>query len=204
MNRIATIYVGALLTVVASLFGLVLIPEDQLAMQTVEVSLADGTQVEYPRPLDDWRELPGKRLYEGYGCIYCHSQQVRPEGFGADLDRGWGTRRSTPRDYIHDRPPLLGTMRTGPDLANIAGRNPTSAWHLLHLYDPQITSPGSVMPPFAFLFEEVNTEPDSTDAVKLPDGYRPESAWIVPSEKALRLLAYIQALKQPHLLEDVQ
>jgi cytochrome c oxidase cbb3-type subunit 2 len=205
VNRVVVIYVGVVVTVVASLFGLVLIPESQLtSIQPKTVALPDGREVVYPQPLDSWREAPGKRLYEGYGCIYCHSQQVRPSGFGADLDRGWGTRRSTPRDYLYDRPPLLGTMRTGPDLANIAGRNPSREWHLLHLYDPQITSPGSIMPPFGFLFEETAEEPDDPEAVRLPEDYRDVPAWIIPSREALELVAYIRRLRQPHALEDVQ
>ena len=41
--------------------------------------------------------------------------QVRPK---------WGDRRSAPRDYIFDRPALLGKMRMGPDLANIGKAAP--------------------------------------------------------------------------------
>jgi len=44
-------------------------------------------------------------------------------------------------------------MRTGPDLRNIGARQPSPDWHYLHLFDPQITSPGSIMAPFGFLYE---------------------------------------------------
>jgi cytochrome c oxidase cbb3-type subunit 2 len=128
------------------------------------------------------------------GCVYCHSQQVRPEGFGADIDRGWGQRRSVPRDYVLQDPPYLGTMRTGPDLANIGVRQPTDQWHYLHLYDPQITSPGSVMPPFKFLYE----------TTELPESYASEPTWIIPSKDAMNLVAYLKSLQQLHNLEDVQ
>jgi cytochrome c oxidase cbb3-type subunit 2 len=50
---------------------------------------------------------------------------VRSSAFGADIARNWGQRRSVARDYIFDRPHLMGTMRTGPDLANIGARQPT-------------------------------------------------------------------------------
>ena len=66
----------------------------------------------------------GRKVYMANGCIYCHSQQVRPDYGGADIIRKWGDRRSAPRDYIFDRPVLLGKMRMGPDLANIGKRAP--------------------------------------------------------------------------------
>src|SRR5205807_575780 len=57
-------------------------------------------------------------------CFYCHSEQVRADYAASDIDRKWGDRRSAPRDYIFDRPALLGKMRLGPDLANIGKRAP--------------------------------------------------------------------------------
>jgi cytochrome c oxidase cbb3-type subunit 2 len=51
-------------------------------------------------------------------------QQVRADYAGSDIERGWGTRRSAPRDYIFDRPVLIGRMRIGPDLANVGKRAP--------------------------------------------------------------------------------
>ena len=89
MNNILTITVGVLLTVVASLLGLVLIPGWQFEqLPTKELTAADGTVTEYPVPLDPQTAGRGREVYRGLGCLYCHSQQVRPEGFGADLDRG--------------------------------------------------------------------------------------------------------------------
>ena len=126
----------------------------------------------YPIPLVGLAAL-GEQVYARNGCIYCHSQQVRPEGFGADFERGWGPRRTVARDYLYNRRVMLGTMRTGPDLANIGARQPSKSWHHLHLYNPQITSPGSIMPPFAFLYEErpIVGEP-SVDALDLPPDLR--------------------------------
>ena len=206
MNRIMTLTLGIVTVVVASLIGLVVIPERQLdSFGPVTVTTTDGRQETYPEPLEDWREQPGKRHYESLGCIYCHSQQVRPEDFGADLLRGWGRRRSVPRDYLFDDPPLLGSMRTGPDLANTAQRQPSADWHYLHLYDPQITSPGSVMPSLKFLFEVTDKEPRSTsDAVQLPEDYTEDKRWIVPSQRAIELVGYLLSLDQKHALEEVQ
>jgi cytochrome c oxidase cbb3-type subunit 2 len=206
VNRIITLTLGIVLAVVASLLGLVLIPERQLDLfGPVTVTTADGQRETYPKPLDEWQEQPGKKHYQSLGCIYCHSQQVRPEEFGADLLRGWGRRRSVPRDYLFDDPPLLGSMRTGPDLANLAQRQPSTQWHYLHLFDPQITSPGSVMPSFRFLFEEADEEPQAaTGAVQLPDGYTKEKRWIVPTARARELVGYLLSLDQKHSLEDVR
>jgi hypothetical protein len=61
-------------------------------------------------------------------------------------------RRSVPLDYIFDRPHQLGTMRTGPDLINIGNRQTSPEWHHTHLYNPRLTSPGSIMPDFSYLY----------------------------------------------------
>jgi len=209
MNRIPIIMAGVLATVIASLFGLVLIPSMQFRqMQPKEVMAADGSTTVYPIALDPYNEAPGKEVYRAMGCIYCHSQQVRPEGFGADIERGWGNRRSVPRDYILQDPPYLGTMRTGPDLANIGMRQPSQEWHYLHLYDPQITSPGSVMPPFKFLYETtVGKKPDpplGSPVIQLPESYASQPTWIIPNKEAMDLVSYLQSLNQLFDLEEVQ
>ena len=130
------------------------------------------------------------------GCVYCHSQQVRPERFGADIQRGWGSRRTVARDYLYETPHLLGTMRTGPDLANIAVRQPSYDWHHLHLYNPRLTSPGSIMPAFAFLYDEI-TVPDAEDpprdAVAIPNT---NGRYIVPTRRARQLFRYLMSLEK--------
>ncbi len=91
------------------------------------------------------------------------------EGFGADVERGWGRRQSVPRDYILQKRVLLGTMRTGPDLANVGGRPLNSDWRHQHLYNPRITSEGSLSPPFAYPYEVREIEGDpSPNAVPIP------------------------------------
>src|SRR5437763_12558944 len=66
----------------------------------------------------------GERVYASNGCVYCHSQKVRPDYIANDIERKWGNRRSAPRDYIFERPVFLGKMRMGQDLANIGARAP--------------------------------------------------------------------------------
>ena len=52
------------------------------------------------------------------------ASRCAPDYAGSDIERKWGKRRSAPRDYIFDRPVLLGKMRMGPDLANVGKRPP--------------------------------------------------------------------------------
>jgi cytochrome c oxidase cbb3-type subunit 2 len=201
MNRVPLLYIGVLFTVLFSFAGLALIPERQLGGIEPLVN-DDGTT--YPVKPSGLVEH-GRRIYVANGCIYCHTQQVRPEGFGADIDRGWGTRRTVARDHIFDRPPLLGTMRTGPDLTNIGLRQPSDDWHLLHLYNPEITSPGSTMPPFAFLFDELEPGFERPyDALDFPPEWDPgENVVIVPTADAKALVAYLKSLDASHPVPEV-
>ncbi len=201
MNRVTLLYVGILFTVVLSFAGLTIVPQQQLGSLEPIVN-DDGT--EYPiEPTG--LVAHGRSVYISLGCMYCHSQQVRPPGFGADIERGWGSRRTVARDHIYDRPPLLGTMRTGPDLANIGLRQPSSDWHLLHLYNPEITSPGSIMPPFSFLFDELTLEIERPyDALSFPPAWDPgEDVIIVPTFDATALVAYLKSLNASHPVPEV-
>jgi cytochrome c oxidase cbb3-type subunit 2 len=201
VNRAVYLYVGILFTVIASFAGLVTIPERQLR-GLEPVTTADGGS--YPvEPSGMVAE--GRAVYVADGCLYCHSQQVRPPDFGADIDRGWGARRTVARDHIWDDPPLLGTMRTGPDLANIGVRQPSDNWHLLHLYHPVITSPGSIMPPHPFLFERQQIALEQPhDALDFPPEWREEGAVVVPTRRAKALVAYLKSLDHGHPLPEVQ
>jgi cbb3-type cytochrome oxidase cytochrome c subunit len=93
----------------------------------------------------------GARVYAANGCIYCHSQQVRAEYAGADIERKWGDRRSAPRDYIFERPVFLGKMRMGQDIANIGARAPAEQESPAPASSPATqgaaASPGASKPP---------------------------------------------------------
>ena len=95
-------------------------------------------------------------------------------------------------------------MHTGPDLSNIGQRQPSADWHLSHLYNPQITSKGSIMPPYAFLFEKrkIGATPAS-NAVKLTGEFAPPPGYeIVPTEEAKNLVAYLISLKADAALPE--
>jgi cytochrome c oxidase cbb3-type subunit 2 len=140
----------------------------------------------------------GAEHYRSLGCVYCHTQQVRPEGYGSDIERGWGRRRTVSRDYIQDKTVMLGTMRTGPDLTNIGERQADAAWHYRHLYNPQITSPGSIMPPHGFLFDvrAISQAGRSTNALVLEGSFAPPAGQeVIPTRRAEQLVAYLRSLK---------
>jgi cytochrome c oxidase cbb3-type subunit 2 len=132
----------------------------------------------------------GRHVYIGLGCVYCHSQQPRDRAFGPDFARGWG-RVSTPGDYVYDDPHLLGTMRTGPDLFNIASRQPSPDWHYSHLYQPRAVVSGSIMPAFPFLFANKPRAESGDHIVQVPPAFAPKSGVIVASPDAQALVAYL-------------
>ena len=188
ITRAALIFIGAFAAILMSYTALSLVPQLQVA--TIEPT--PGTR-DYIYP-----EEVGREVYIREGCIYCHSQQVRPEGFGSDIERGWGPRGSLPGDYVYQRPHLLGTMRTGPDLHDVASRQPSRDWHLAHLYNPRSVSPGSVMPPYPWLFEVKPPEAvaRSEEPVPIaPDYAPPDGQVVVPTEEAEALYAYLMTLK---------
>ncbi len=194
MNRFRIIFTGFILTFFSSWVGLVLLPIITVGDFKQTVDPATGAKM--PPDLSAL-EKRGQQVYVSQGCIYCHSQQIRPERAGTDIARGWGSRRTIADDYMAQGRALLGTMRTGPDLSNIGTRNPSDTWHLMHLYNPQTTSKGSNMPPFSFLFIEREIKHDkSPDALSLPAEFAPpEGMEIVPSEDAKALVAYLKSLK---------
>ena len=121
MKGLAPLFLGIFGTFAFSWVGLTVIPNWQIGHLNPQ-SDEEGTDI-YPMP-QSGMVTRGARVYAANGCNYCHSQQVRSEYAGADIERKWGDRRSAPRDYIFERPALLGKMRMGQDLANIGARAP--------------------------------------------------------------------------------
>jgi cbb3-type cytochrome oxidase cytochrome c subunit len=121
MKGLAPLFLGIFGTFAFSWLGLTVIPNWQIGHLNPQ-SDEEGSDV-YPMP-QSGMVTRGARVYAANGCNYCHSEQVRAEYSGADIERKWGDRRSAPRDYIFERPVLLGKMRMGQDLANIGARAP--------------------------------------------------------------------------------
>lgn len=205
MKYFPVLLFGIFIILVSSFLGLISTSLNQLGNlkqsteslelnEAGELILVEGDPL-YPMKLSGLSEQ-GRMEYIQLGCISCHSQQVRREELGKDLERGFGQRVSVPRDYIMQSKVLLGYSRLGPDLSNVGARIKDLNWHLLHLYNPQLTSPGSLMPPFPFLFEAVQiSETTATDsALVFPEGnpYTPkEGIAIIPTKRAVALVEYL-------------
>ena len=121
MKGLTSLFLGVFGTFLFSWVGLALIPNIQIGSLDPQIK-DEGADV-YPMP-QSGMAVRGQQVYNANGCVYCHSRWVRPDYAASDLDRKWGDRRSAPRDYLFERPVLLGKMRTGPDLSNIGQRAP--------------------------------------------------------------------------------
>ncbi len=105
-------------------------------------------------------ELQGRDLYIREGCYSCHSQMIRP--FRDEVAR-YGE-FSKGGEFVYDHPFQWGSKRTGPDLARIGGKY-TDSWHYLHMREPALISPGSIMPAYPWLYD--NDLDLSTTAAKI-------------------------------------
>lgn len=113
--------------------------------------------------------IQGRAVYVSLGCVSCHTQQVRPAGQGSDIARGYGVRASVARDYVQQKPVLLGERRIGPDLANFGARaKDLASVHAAIQHNGQ----------FAFLYTGAKQE--------------------VATERAIALAAYLQSLRQDY------
>ena len=188
MTRAIVLLLGALATVIFALVILVILPGALLS------------EVKAPPDLKPYtaEELLGRQVYIENGCVYCHSQQVRDPSITTDVARGWGSRPSVPADYVFDKPHLLSTMRTGPDLINVGIRLPDAQWHLLHLYQPRALVQWSIMPPYPFLFEHKEAAAPGETVLTIPEPYAPKSGVVVVTDEAKALVAYLLSLKRDY------
>lgn len=104
-------------------------------------------------------ELEGRDIYIREGCVGCHSQMIRP--FRHEVERYGEYSKSG--EYVYDHPFLWGSKRTGPDLMRVGGKY-NDNWHFNHLWDPQSTSTGSIMPSYQWLFENKKMDFSQTEA----------------------------------------
>lgn len=161
-------------------------------------------------------ELYGRDIYVREGCYTCHSQMIRP--FRSETAR-YGE-YSKAGEFVYDHPFQWGSKRTGPDLARLGGKYPDS-WHYNHMLDPTSMSPGSIMPPYPWLFDD-QLDVSSTVAkikamkrlgVPYPENYEHMAAAdmetqakqitgslekdgisILPDREVVALIAYLQRL----------
>jgi cytochrome c oxidase cbb3-type subunit 2 len=221
MNRSLYLFVGIIGSFALSTYALVIVPQKQLGALQPQTAEDEGKITDI-YPIKNAGVKSGREVYASEGCFYCHSQQVRDEQNGTDLERGWGTRRTVARDYIFERTPYLGSMRLGPDLANVGSskwRNEPedenskyrpakrdAAWHLLHLYAPRTVIKESNMPPYRYLFETRKISGQrSADALDLTGADAPKPGYeVVPKPEAKDLVRYLLSLDKTHPLKEVK
>jgi cytochrome c oxidase cbb3-type subunit 2 len=92
-------------------------------------------------------QLEGRDIYIREGCHVCHTQMVRP--LRAEVER-YG-HYSVAGESVYEHPFLWGSKRTGPDLARVGGRY-SDEWHKVHLFNPRIVVPESIMPAYPHLY----------------------------------------------------
>jgi cytochrome c oxidase cbb3-type subunit I/II len=132
-----------LLTTVAILFGGII---EFIPTFLVKSNVPTLASVKPYTPL----ELEGRDIYVAEGCYNCHSQMIRP--FRSETER-YGE-YSKAGEYVYDHPFQWGSKRTGPDLQRVGGKYP-DAWHYNHMIDPGSMSPGSLMPPYPWLADDL-------------------------------------------------
>jgi len=218
MNRTTSLLTGIIGSFALSVYALVIVPQQQLGGLQPQFTDDEGKIVDIYPIENEGIVKAGRAVYASEGCIYCHSQQIRDEQNGLDIERGWGVRRTVARDYIFDNPPFLGSSRLGPDLSNVgsakwrnepenedadhkpAKRN--AKWHLLHLYNPRVIVGESNMPSYRYLFTKRKISGQrSVEALDVPveDGYE-----IVPKPEAKNLVGYLLSLDKSHPLKEVK
>lgn len=95
-------------------------------------------------------ELAGRDLYIREGCYACHSQMIRP--FRDERERYGHFSLAT--ESMYDFPMKWGSKRTGPDLARVGGKY-SDEWHHRHFMRPQDVVPGSIMPAYPWLADNL-------------------------------------------------
>ena len=133
-----TVLFSVLVTIAILIGGAVEI----VPLLTVPSNIPEITSVKPYTPL----ELEGRDIYIREGCNNCHSQMIRP--FRSEVER-YGE-YSKAGEFVYDFPFLWGSRRTGPDVHRIGGKY-NDNWHFNHMYDPRLTSPGSIMPSYPWL-----------------------------------------------------
>jgi cytochrome c oxidase cbb3-type subunit 2 len=203
MNKLPLLFIGIFATFASAWIGLVAYP--YVTVGNLQMIVEPETEQLVPPPLSGLA-VAGQQVYASAGCIYCHTQQVRqPNVTTSDIERGWGTRPTVARDFIHEQPAYLGTMRTGPDLANVGRRWPDPNWHHRHLYEPMQVSPGSIMPSYRYLYrlQKIEGQPSANAVTGLEGPFAPKEGWeVVPTFEAEALVAYLISLDRSYPLPE--
>lgn len=202
MKSFAAIFAIVFIGLSISWFGLLVRGSNILNTANLATTLQVGRD-EVIIPASEGLPGQGQQVYRELGCVMCHTQQVRRPGYGGDFDRDWGARQSVARDYLLQDVVLTGSKRMGPDLSNVGARRKAD-WLFNHLYNPSMQSPATTMPSYGFLFRKQEVSGTSaSNALKLEGNFTPEPGYeIIPTEKAVALVAYLQSLNLDYDLPE--
>jgi cytochrome c oxidase cbb3-type subunit 2 len=204
MSKLPPLVFGIFLVFTAAWFGIVVYSYLQLGR--MEPVVDENTGDVNPPPLSGLAAA-GQRVYAANGCVSCHTQQVRSGAFSTDVEKKLGPRPTVARDYLRERPAFLGSLRIGPDLANVGSRSSDVNWFHKHLYEPAATTPGSNMPSYRYLYENRRRagQPSAEAVAGLKGPHAPKPGYeIVPSEDARVLVAYLLSLKRDYSLPEAE
>ena len=116
------------------------------ALPMTDPALSQVTEHSVPYTADT---LKGKAVYDREGCVFCHTQQIRP----VRADVGLGV-ASEPDRFSNDERSVIGMTRIGPDLACIGDRFNDTGALTSYLQNPQGDRPYSTMPSLRYLSEQ--------------------------------------------------
>jgi cytochrome c oxidase cbb3-type subunit I/II len=114
---------------------------------------------------------------------------------------------SKPGEFVYDRPFQWGSRRIGPDLHRVGGKYP-DLWHVRHMEDPQATTPGSIMPKYAWMltdpldFAGIQRKVDVMSMLGVPYGEAVNHAEDMARSQATAVGASIQQQGGPAGLGD--
>ena len=208
MNRMPLLIFGTFVTFASAWLGLVAYP--YLTLGHLEPVVDETTGGVKPPPVSGLA-VAGQKVYAANGCMYCHSQEVRPAYLTADIAREPEAdpklRRTVARDYLRSQPALIGPLRIGPDLANYGLDSRAAALNDVHrhLYDPRGVVPRSIMPSYRYLYKmrKISGQPADDAVTGLTGRHAPPPGYeVVPSQDAKVLAAYLLSLKRNYPLPE--
>jgi cytochrome c oxidase cbb3-type subunit II len=142
----------------------------------------------------------GRTLFEREGCWWCHT--LLPEE-----TQDWQTFGRPPLvgDLNGQSPTTFGSDRKAPDLLHVGSRNSSREWMIMHLFNPRLVQPHSIMPRFDYLWGDKDANGNTIDYAKwrqeyldYADGksvYPPEVPMPAKDSEARHLIDYLLDLK---------
>ena len=223
MNRPFYLFAGIIGSFALSCYALVLVPQTQIGDLQPQFGDDEGKIVDI-YPIDNYGAVKaGRNVYASEGCVYCHSQQIRDEQNGADIDARLGHAADGGARLYLRKPSAAGQhatwsrsleRRRGGVARRVQGRR--SEFQTREAGRGVATPPplraardrmkDSGMPPYRYLFEKRKISGQRSDeALNLTGEDAPPAGWeIVPKPEAKALVSYLLSLDRSHPLNEVK